>query len=326
MSLTPISSQTILPETPVQQNSPLIALHKDLLQKIWEFIEVRDPSRLMWRESCRRFSQLFPVLPKNEWRESGTEAAERGYLNILKWAKANHFRLGPYILQGAIKGEHEPILNWLISEKEWSIKTHQWHARAADPAAAKGNVSRLKWLDLNGFKFDHWNADQAALGGHFEAVKWFDQKVYIDHSAICIKAAASGSIPILEWIKFEFIKREQYKLCNSAAQNGHLDILNWLYGKNLTPDRSISQKAADGGHQHILEWILAHNIQFHSPIFSLLIDPRQPIDIAAQKGHLHIVQWLVTHGAPITEETVNVAQKHKQEAVVAWLEDQRDNP
>jgi hypothetical protein len=122
---------------------------------------------------------------------------------------------------------------------------------------------------------------------------------------MCAKAAASGNLNLLRWIRalgFEW----NVSTCNEAAKNGHLKILKWAREKGCGWDSLTTYFAAINGHLDILKWALGNNC------------PRSRFitEIAAANRHWNVLKWMYVSGC---KNVLKCAIARDNVEMIKWL-------
>jgi len=194
--------------------------------------------------SCNDFSGK-PVIISRCCREqfgrragnTVNSAAANGFLNVLKWARANKYSRDGWIYHNAVvnghlhvlvelnaklsknaicltaRNGHLHILKWCLTRDETFIKQTNstwicaWAARG-------GHLHVLQWARENGCPWDTETCAQAAVGGHLEVLKWARENGCPWEKSTC-EAAVSGGMPnrldVLRWaIENDCPGREEY--------------------------------------------------------------------------------------------------------------------
>ena len=93
-------------------------------------------------------------------------AAEKGYLNCLKYAKKNDCFWDERTCNKAAKNGHLDCLKYAIENGcPWDEWTCVW-------AAQYGHLEVLQWARTNGCPWDSWTCACAAMNWHLEVLQW----------------------------------------------------------------------------------------------------------------------------------------------------------
>lgn len=125
----------------------------------------------------------------------GSNAAEAGHLDTLKWLYANGYHVNYFTFKMAVKSGHLEMLKWLKEQKcEIDIIM-------TSTAAQYGHLDVLKWLKENNFPLYEFTFTQAVKGGNLEMLTWLDNNGCPKSSLICAEAAAVGNFEVLKWLR-----------------------------------------------------------------------------------------------------------------------------
>jgi hypothetical protein len=150
----------------------------------------------------------------------------------------------------------------------------------------------------------------AATGGCLDVSMWLviDQKCPVVPS-ISMPAAASGSVPVLNFFKQSGITFTVDTAC-SAARAGHQHVIDYLHAEACPIDQSVYLAAARFGHVHVLQRLRELECAW---------DSEQLCRLAAIKGHVHVLQWAKQHGALFTEGIMTQAAAGGHTEVCEYL-------
>jgi hypothetical protein len=137
--------------------------------------------------------------------------------------------------------------------------------------------------------------DGAARGGCLTELRWLaiEQKCPV-YSDISVQAAASGSIPVLNFLKQQGISFT-VKTARSAAAAGHRHAIEYLHADGCVFDDTVYLYAALGSHVPVLQSLRELECAW---------DRAQLCQLAASKGLLHVLQWAKQQGAVFNEGTM----------------------
>ena len=137
----------------------LLALPTDLLRLILSSYVARSPlSHITARFVCRRFRDLLPPPLSQETREQARQQASRfcaaaaleGYLNLIKWARANGCPWNEWTCLYAANGGHLEVLQWARANG------CPWNEYTCLHAAEGGHLEVLQWAISNGCPYDRY--------------------------------------------------------------------------------------------------------------------------------------------------------------------------
>ena len=171
----------------------LLELPTDLLRLILSSYVARSPlSHITSRLVCRRFRDLLPPLSQETRRQARTYcelAAKEGYLDLIKWARANGC---------------------------------PWDAWTCTYAAEHGHLEVLQWARTNGCPWDEWTCSRAAEGGHLEMLQWARTNGCPWSQYTCHEAARGGHLEVLQWAISNGCPYHRDYLCSKA------NVKEWL--------------------------------------------------------------------------------------------------
>ena len=191
-----------------------------------------------------------------------TNAAEKGHLALLQWAKAN------------------------------AENNYPWPVSKMFPAAAKcDNVELYQWLFDQQFPFEEETSFSNALEkGHFKLIKfarsngsnfWNDEFYY----SLLEGAATLGDLETMEWAIAEYMETNSYAVAERMGRSyivTPIDIANHA-SRHIKFFVPVIEAAASGGHIHILEYLRPTN---NMEVFYAKVTAA-----AARHGHVAILEW-----------------------------------
>ena len=94
-------------------------------------------------------------------------AAERGFIDMMKWAIENGCKgYSEIFCEAAAGGGQLETLKWL------QANGYEWHHSACTAAADYSHLEILKWLRQNGCPWNEFTASTAAFRGSIEVVQY----------------------------------------------------------------------------------------------------------------------------------------------------------
>mmetsp|Transcript_37225 Transcript_37225/g.59765 ORF Transcript_37225/g.59765 Transcript_37225/m.59765 type:complete len:466 (+) Transcript_37225:494-1891(+) len=278
--------------------------------------------------------RLRPLRPRGS--DSDDENHERGDERLrfydfvdsvarLRWARDNGCYWGLEITVEAASRGNLGVLTWARAE----IPPCPWDDETCEAAARKGHLEVLQWLRAEGCPWDAGVCKAAAEGGHLELLKWArEQQPPCPWDAdTCANLAARGLIAMLRWAREgDHPCPWDAKACASAARRGDLDVLKWLRDPARDPpcpwNHTTCAAAAQAGHLEVLMWAR----EFPRCDW----DTRTCCEHAASRGHLEVLKWVrpqprreiagIQHPrGDVIERLVIAAVEGGQVEVLEWL-------
>ena len=196
----------------VDVNDKPVILSISLIHKIFEYIDddykllihregstVEERSKVLSIELIMRsgLEEYFvEVLLCDRWRDKlCTEAASRGYVSTLKWAR-----------------EHGC----------------DWDSETCSAAAEEGQLDCLIWAREHGCDWDSETCSAAAEGGHLDCLIWAREHGCDWNSDTCFAAAREGHLDCLIWAQEHGCDWNPVSCRNAALFFGHSSILDWI--------------------------------------------------------------------------------------------------
>jgi hypothetical protein len=107
-----------------------------------------------------------PWLPQLCWEVACSRAAERGYLEVVKWPHSTGCPCDTSSCSGAARQGHLEVLRWL--------REHDcpWNTMTCTAAASGGHLTVLRWARENHCPWDASTSHCAAMEGHLEVLQW----------------------------------------------------------------------------------------------------------------------------------------------------------
>ncbi|CAM9904922.1 unnamed protein product, partial [Ectocarpus fasciculatus] len=121
------------------------------------------------------------------------EAALRGHLGIIWWARTYGSEWDENTCSAAASGRHLKILQY--------CREHgcPWDSGTAASAARCGSLSVLKWAKENGCEWDEDTCTSAAFGGHLEILMWCREQGCGWNEETAAVAAARGHEDVFQF-------------------------------------------------------------------------------------------------------------------------------
>jgi hypothetical protein len=154
----------------------------------------------------------------------------------------------------------------------------------------------------------------AARGGRLVELEWLlvHQRCSAD-SNLSSRAAASGSVPVLDFLKQCGMSFTLHTACSAAAA-GHQHVIEYLHAEACPINKSAYLAAAVNSHVHVLQRLREQECAW---------DSEQLCSLAALKGLLPVLQWAEQQNAVFTEDTMMQAAAGGHTAVCAYLHAQQ---
>ncbi len=147
-------------------------------------------------------------------------AAEKGNLSILKWARETGCYWDEWTCTFAAKNGHIEVLQW--------ARQHgcPWNEYTCSCAAGGGHLSVLQWAREHGCPWNGLTCACAANSGHIEVLKWARKNGCPWDEKTCTWAARGGHMEVLQWARENGCPWDQWT-CDYAAEQCHLDVFKW---------------------------------------------------------------------------------------------------
>lgn len=123
------------------------------------------------------------------------DAAERGYLGLLEWAKENGYPLHGDLTEAAVGGGHLHVLQWIVKNQQG----HFWGSWLCNVAIEEGHFKILKWLVHHGRSPDRFAATYAVKFCRWEMLKWLGEKKCLWESDVCFRLSELKRYDLLDW-------------------------------------------------------------------------------------------------------------------------------
>ena len=181
-----------------------------------------DATRAIWFEEDEanvrangcKFAAIYGNLEALQWLHSSDclwdsgvhrEAAARGHLHILHWAR---LQSTPYpdpwrewVCEAAALNGQLDILQWLRSQTPPCL----WDTWTCAEAARNGQLDVLRWVRSQSppCPWDTWTCSQAAENGQLDVLQWLRSQTPPCpwNEAVCTAAARYGQVDVLQWLR-----------------------------------------------------------------------------------------------------------------------------
>jgi hypothetical protein len=262
-----------------------------------------------------------------------TNAAEKGHLALLQWAKANAENNYPWpvsrMFPAAAKCDNAELYQWLFYQ-QFPFEEEKSFINALK----KGHFTLIKFARSHGSTF--WNDEfyfsllkKAATLGDLETMEWAIAEntgttgTAANHASDffvpVIEAAASGGhIHILEYLRPTNSMEVFYaKVTGVAARHGHVAILEWASANtDFSWAYTCFLAAIKGSQFKVLVWLQKFTIkrkQFHD-----LMKHSIPMLMAAEVGDIEVFKWLRNNGMKWHPRTYTVAKQFFKIDIAEW--------
>ena len=140
------------------------------------------------------------------------DAADRGSVRLLKWARENNLDWSAHAFWRAAENGHLPALQYLHENG------CPWNSNTCLFAAMNGHLPALKYLHENGCPWDRYTCSSAAYNGHLPALKYLHENGcpwdrYTCYQAAkykhwdCLQYAVDNKCPGWEWHANRYAKK-----------------------------------------------------------------------------------------------------------------------
>lgn len=343
----PITLPTSVPsykqKNGIQDQSPLLRLHSDVLAYLTQFV---DPaSKVALRASNVRLAQIIENNPKLA-KTICKIAAAQGHTEVIKWAITElHAPFAVGDLMEAAGNGHLDTLKWAYTHFFEKYRHPPSFEFLLYPAIEGGQLEVLKWMQQIGMKFKTVEFDSAAENGNMNVLQWACDNSFIKDSqltGLANRAAWGGKMEVLLYLKGLGATLEPSTL-SAAAEGGHLEMVKFLRSENVPWDEGLGLRVAQQGHLVILDWAVKNGYSLplkacnqaanrgHLNILQWIVDNKLAwnkedlCEYAAYGGHLSILQWGYAQGAPLDKERVkqiarNLRNPKDTEQIVTWVD------
>jgi hypothetical protein len=155
----------------------------------------------------------------------------------------------------------------------------------------------LKWLKQEGYAFDQSTCEGAAERGQLAALQHLrNEGCEWDAEDIACRAAASGSIDTLEWLRQQQGVEIDSRVMTAAAGAGQTAMCEYLHSIGCAWDTNACTEAADNGHLSTLRWLREAGCPW---------DVRQVCRCASYYGSTDILDYMIEQGAVLSTALVS---------------------
>ena len=194
------------------------------------------------------------VCPWDEW--TCENAAERGDLSVLQWARANGCPWNAWTCAFAARGGHLDILEWARANG------CPWNEETCTFAAWGGHLNILQWARANGCPWDKDTCKFAAKYGHFDVLQWarengcpFDEPPAHPYDLALWAIKNNDACTLKLVIKSDPNCLDDTHWC-TAAEEGHTDMLEVLWRAMIPMDmQDLRDWCEQKDYREAVQWI-----------------------------------------------------------------------
>ena len=145
------------------------------------------------------------------------------------------------------------LLKWIREEKQC-----EWDEWTINVAVRQGNLEMVKYCVANECPIDGYACARAAESGHLECLKYLREEAKAPWDfKTAYWAAENGHLHILEYLVERKYDKYDAWACMLAAENGHLDCLKYLHETAKAPWNSQAVRYAhENKHPECLQYLL----------------------------------------------------------------------
>jgi hypothetical protein len=203
---------------------------------------------------------------------------------------------GTYVTVGALQSRNLSTLQWLVEEVGLLLPDS-----ALSAAAFGGCTDILAYLKQRGMTLTADLLEYAALNGHWNAVQYLHNEGLEWASATCATAARSGHLTLLQQLREHGCPWDADEIGNKAAWSGSIPLLKWLKNQGVVFTERTIASAVYGGHIAACEYL---RFTEHCP-WNI-----ETCMFAARFKQQHALKWLREHGCPCIDAPVRTAAAH----------------
>lgn len=215
--------------------------------------------------------------------------------------------------------QHPEIVHWIRS-----------HTRAArlqillDFAIAKGDVEFVAYVygseqDKNSSIATEKGIRKAAETGQLDMLKWLrEHGISLASHMAMHSAAKGGQLNVLKWLNENNAGIEYVQPSNEAALNGHLHIVKWMIEVYEFPNQIARSRWFSKALNSAItrgNWPMIHYLFEHQPNRFL----KRGFDNAVKLGDLELVKYLHSNGFESSRDPMVEAAEHGHLDILQWL-------
>jgi hypothetical protein len=201
-----------------------------------------------------------------------------------------------FVVIGALHSCHLSTLQWLVEDLG-----HPLPEMAAELAARGGCIDNIAWLQQRGAVLSADTMRIAARGGHWHTVQYLRNEGVEWGNDVCTFAADGGRLKLLQQLHEQGCPWEADVIGDVAAASGSVPMLQWLKAQDIVFTAATMFNAASNGHTAACKH-LRFTEQCDWNIDACMA--------AALNSHLDTLKWLQEHGCPCEFQRVCVAAAH----------------
>ena len=227
---------------------------------IFQYISRKTHIRLLNTRNIAEYASVKGNLSLIKWLNDNNlpwksklifrNAANNGYLNVIRFAHVNKCNWDLTSSYRAAIGGHIHVLKWI---KE---NGYEWSRNTCSAAAIKGYLHILIWLKENGCPWGSFTFSKAASYGNLNILKWLCRQnppCPWDPDT-CLEAVRADNLDVLKWLKTQDYTFNRY-ICEEAGKTSNLKILKWLFEQEFEFTKRVFTLAALKGQMAVLKWL-----------------------------------------------------------------------
>lgn len=251
-----------------------------------------------------------------------SSAAKGGHLHVLQFLRSQHVNAkwnGKTPMKAAERG-HLEVLRWAI-ENRCPVDAYTYHG-----AAMYGHIHILEYLHTTHAPYDAFAANAAAGQGHVHVLEWFKEHGYILwQDRILQHAARENQIKVLEWAcsqpstRFYCATGLTADVMAAAAGGGHVEAMQWLRDRGTDWNTHVSDAAAREGKLEALKWLADKGcpLDAHAAIEACFDG-----EYVSWNNTFEVCVWLIETYAPQTGwRYYEDAYEYNYSEMMGWLEE-----
>jgi hypothetical protein len=198
------------------------------------------------------------------------------------------------------------------------LNASKCHSYLVSVAAKHGHVDVLQKLVTDP---DDWHClsvwDEGAHGGHVAVLQWgLDAGIPLGYCSPDLRAASSGSLPVLQWLHARGMLKHEKVLLETAVKEGHMHVADWLCGQedlHCKVDDGCMEAAAAACRLDLME--LMHDK--HGPFPEA--DVYAAVIGSVESGKKRLLEWLHRKGYRPCRAHFTKAVRCRDTGIARWL-------